>query len=154
MEQLADKLNCSISDKNTIMEEIRKEVSEISGKFRQFVRDETIEYVIYGAGTRGKIFISELDYLNKNQIFNWKLKAVVDKRKSSYIVGQKEYETIHPNQITDIAFNYIIVTSEIYFDEIRSELISLGIPYSKILNGNALYLLKSQFEGTQDYDNY
>lgn len=88
-----------------------------------------MQIIIYGLGEKGQEFIRDIqEILTETEIV-----AVTD----TYVrqlEGQTAYELpyIEPNQIWKYRFDYIVVTPEKFFGEIRNQLCSWGICENKI----------------------
>lgn len=95
------------------LEELKKQVSGIS--------DDT---VLWGAGGKGTTLLNLLD-INYNQ-----LKYVVDSnpaRHNTYIprTGQ---QVVSPEFLKELKPEHILITNHNYYDEIRSQILKLGLP--------------------------
>lgn len=97
--------------------------------------------VLYGAGIRGRKFIERLDYLISSEKLAWKLAGVADKHKTVMAYGEKKINCMKPVELLVLAYDYILVSTDIYYDEIKTELTAIGIPKEKILYAGVLNLL-------------
>ncbi|MEY8430290.1 methyltransferase domain-containing protein [Lachnospiraceae bacterium 48-42] len=88
-----------------------------------------MQIIVYGLGKIGKEFIEDIDEIKEEA--DIEIVAVTD----SYVQKEESdsrWNYIRPEQIADSQFDYIVVTPESYFDEIRASLFGYGIKEEKI----------------------
>lgn len=85
--------------------------------------------VVFGLG---KMFQSFIKLYDKQKA---EILAVCDNNRDVHIVG---YTSIRPDQIKDSGMDYIVITSS-YFDDIKKQLIRLGVDESIIIGYSNIY---------------
>lgn len=102
-----------------------------------------MKIVIYGLGNRGRAFIETVyEMLQEIEIV-----AVTDtyvQSIESLMCDNKLY--IKPTQIKDYEYDFIIVTPENYFYEIRKKLIESGVDFRKIKSLNEFEMNRKKFQ--------
>lgn len=91
--------------------------------------------IIYGMGIKGKRLLERYLNLKKSGVLQWELEALVDKKERKIEIDGKGYSVVSPENIQFIRFDYIVVPSLMYFEEIKAELIKMNIEESKIIDG-------------------
>lgn len=85
-------------------------------------------FVLYGLGERGKRFLSVYNAILSKEHFNWELSAISDKKKNN--IDDVKY--VCPDEINSIQYDFILVSSNKYFEDIKTELVGHGIDSEKI----------------------
>jgi CDP-ribitol ribitolphosphotransferase len=85
-----------------------------------------INIVVFGTGSSSEKFVSDLD-VNSVRILKF-----VDNNSSKHFQEYMECQIIPPSNINSLEFDYIVIASQ-YTNEIMQQLLSLGVPYSKIV---------------------
>ncbi len=91
--------------------------------------------VIYGLGIRfEKLFLQDYDFVNMLKNLEYKISDFVDKGRSGQkiVFDSVEYDVISPFDINKEDSSRIIITSSKYYDEIKNELLAMGISESNI----------------------
>lgn len=90
--------------------------------------------VIYGMGQRGiQVLNAFLEKKRKREIV-WELLAVADKKESSFMCGGRKYTTISREKLKELKADFVLISSEKYFDEIKEELMQKGMELSQLLH--------------------
>lgn len=100
--------------------------------------------LIWGNGADYEIIINQILFeIEKNNI-----EVIGIIAKTEDIIGEKYdgFNMIEKEYVTNIDFDYIIVTSSQYFSEIRKEILDKGIDSRKIINGQAFKIPHFDFE--------
>lgn len=98
-------------------------------------KDKT--FVLYGAGRRGIEFLDKYEKLYENGEIFWKLTAIIDKKNIK--ISWRHINCVYgPNDLRTMQFDFIVVGSNLYFDEIKTELINMGISKAKIVRMSIL----------------
>lgn len=100
--------------------------------------------LIWGNGADYEIIINQILFeIEKNNI-----EVIGIVAKTEDIIGEKYdgFNMIEKEYVTNIDFDYIIVTSSQYFSEIRKEILDKGIDSRKIINGQAFKIPHFDFE--------
>jgi len=145
--------------KNFLINKNRKEFLEIQHfvddesnceNFREIVIDiideqidalrEEKRYLLYSIGTRGQVICSELLALKKQKKIQWNLIGFGDKKEE--IEEFLSYTVYSINGIRNVEFDYIIIATNKYFEEIKDELIDRGVNQNKILDSNWIQWIK------------
>ena len=110
--------------------ELKKLHSTIHAKAR-----EQKKFIIYGAGVRGQRLVEQFFRLKQTNKIKWELCAIVDKKIDKIDLENGDVKVYNPEQLQNICFDYIVVSSRKYFNEIKRELISYCIDEEKIRDG-------------------
>lgn len=102
--------------------------------------------VLYGAGIRGRKVLEQWEDLSLFGKVNWKLAGVADRQKTEMVYQGKQIACIKPSALYLLNYDYILISTDIYYDEIKTELIAKGIPEEKIYHAGILNLLKKTRE--------
>lgn len=98
-------------------------------------------FIIYGAGIRGKRLLREfLDKKNEGKLL-WELVGIVDKKVDNVVLEHQLFKVQKPEDVKKLSFDYIVVPTAIYFEEIKKELIKIGVAEEKILDNIWLDLI-------------
>ena len=119
------------------------ELQAIYQQFLSFCRQKK-RFVIYGMGWAGKLLVNRYVELYQTEQFNWELCAVADKRIEEIDLGDclAAYPKMKPEEAAREDLDFIVISTPIYFDEIKRELLGLGVAEDKILDsGWILYNL-------------
>lgn len=98
-------------------------------------------FVIYGLGNCGRKLLEDWDRAEKSNSTNWKLAALMDKNVEWVNIARNTYPVMKPNLLMELEWDYVLISSRIYYDEIESELTALGIGKSRILYGGNVFKL-------------
>lgn len=101
---------------------------------------EAKKYLIYSIGTRGQAIYSELNALKKQHKLHWEMVGFGDRKEE--IDDLFSYPVLSINKIRNIKFDFIIIATHKYFEEIRDELIDGGVEQNKILDSNWIQWIK------------
>ncbi len=116
---------------------IKKEAKK-SFDIRKKLKTKQLAVIIYGAGVYGVVCIKKMLKIKKEGIVSWTLDSVSDKVKKEIKVENLLIKTIAPEDILKRQFDYIFISSNKYFDEIKKELLALGVKEEKILQNQFL----------------
>ena len=97
------------------------------------------KFAIYGLGNYGEKLVKSWEQKKSNSWINWELAALSDKKKKFVEIDSDPCWAIKPEALTKIEFDYVLVSSKIYYEEIKSELILLGIEGRKIFYAGAIF---------------
>lgn len=90
--------------------------------------------IIYGIGTEGKIVVESLSP-RENEL-NIEIIALMDKQK---IEGHFDYPLFTPDKLVSMEYDYILVTSKKWYNDIKNELIvDYDVPHQKVIMWNKL----------------
>ena len=118
-------------DINVIKKNLEIELNKAKQGVENLLKSEA-RIIIYGLGKYGKRFIEKVElYLHKN-VLKWELIAVVDKVIKTYTFFGCDKKTIFPDELKKLEFDYIIIPTKKYLNEIKKELLNLKIPKEKI----------------------
>lgn len=98
--------------------------------------------VVYGLGELGKAVAYTL--MHNQDEFHIEIKGFCDKRK----IIDAEFESFLPDMLSKLEFDYVVITSKKYFEEIKSELINI---YK--ISGEEILLFSELFKGDEYYCN-
>lgn len=97
-------------------------------------------YLIYSIGARGQAVYSALLALKNQQKIQWDMVGFGDKTEKTEKFFS--YPVYSINRIENIEFDYVIIATNKYFDEIKAELIDRGIEQNQILDSNWIQWIK------------
>lgn len=97
--------------------------------------------VIFGAGIRGESLMKRWEELVFYGKLAWKLMGVADKQKTGMKYKGAVIDCIKPEKLLFLDYDYVLVSTDIYYEEIKEELISAGVLKEKILSAGILNLL-------------
>ncbi len=92
-------------------------------------------FILYGLGTRGMRF---LEKYQRSQNKKWRLSALADERANEIVGFDDSYDIVTKDKIRDFPFDYILISSDKYFDEIFKELLEEGICQDCIFRSSLL----------------
>ncbi len=99
------------------------------------ILDQKRSFILYGLGLRGRRFLEKYQHsLNKK----WKLIALADKKSGNIDGMDTVYKVVTKDKIKDFSFDYILVSTDKYFDDIFKELSEEGICQDCILRSSVL----------------
>ncbi len=97
--------------------------------------------VIYGAGIRGCKLMERWEELSTAGSLAWNLVGVADKQKTEIIYKGKRIVCMKLSELSALEYDYILISTDIYYDEIKAELILAKISEEKIYHSGVLNLL-------------
>lgn len=140
VDSTAKTVGCKTTDYGKLYEIL----SGIFYKNEQILKEifsEEKNFLIYGMGEQGRLVLKRCERLaNENKLL-WNLKGIVDRRKLEVTFLDHTYSTISKEEIKDINYDYIIISSAWYFEDIKKELLQLGVKESAVIRDNGLYLI-------------
>lgn len=89
-------------------------------------------YLIYSIGIRGQAIYSEFLALKEQKKIQWDLVGFGDKKED--VEELFSYPVYSINKIRNVEFDYIIIATNKYFEEIKKELMDRGVEQNKILD--------------------
>lgn len=92
----------------------------------------TKQYLIYSIGTRGQDVYRGFLALIEQKKIQWNFLGFGDKKEETKELFS--YPVYSLNKISNMEFDYIIIASNKYFEEIKDELIAEGVKKNKILD--------------------
>lgn len=125
---------------NDFSDETAQEISRITD---ELIREMTLpkNVVIYGAGIRGERLMKRWEALATCGKLAWNLIGVADKQKTGMQYQGAMIDCVQPAKLFSLDYDYILVSTDIYYEEIKEELTSAGILKEKILSAGILNLL-------------
>ena len=118
-------------------EKLREIYDYIKNIFKTFQK-----VALYGMGKDGEETLQRLLTLQKKQIVNCSLAALIDRNRRNISIDSQTYIVYAPEYLEKLEFNFILISSRAYHDEIRKQLIDMGVHPEKILCGNMLRVLQ------------
>ena len=109
---------------------------------RNFSFRKKIRVMIYGFGKIGKETLKNLEELISNGIINWSLAGVVDKKKTNFPFLKKEFSTIEIDEMNTQGFDFVIIASTKFYDEMKYELLARGVCAEKVLSHHTIKRIK------------
>lgn len=141
IEYISQYCNCDTSDFDILQEKLKRIFykNELMLK-EQFSGKKS--FLIYGMGEQGRIILKKCEQLRKDNKFLWDLNGVIDRKKLEVTFLDRTYSSLSKDQIKDMEFDYILISSTWYFEDIMKELVELGIDQKSIIRGGGLYLIE------------
>lgn len=90
------------------------------------------KFVIYGLGKAGKGLLNRYNAEKDAGSTKWELVGVIDKKNESCISGKSMLHAQKKEVLKSMCFDYVIISSDIYYTEIRQELLEIGVERNKI----------------------
>lgn len=138
IETLSRILNIPIEKKSELAKAVESNIIKTRDTVIQWLNEEK-KIVLYGCGERGEKVFRILNDLAAKKIVNWRVIGVADKNPDN---NNSLFKYIKPQMIVEEEYDYVIVTSNKYYYEIKSQLLGYGVPYRKILENNWLFDLR------------
>ena len=79
-----------------------------------------------------------LEKYQRSQNKKWRLSALADERANEIVGFDDSYDIVTKDKIRDFPFDYILISSDKYFDEIFKELLEEGICQDCIFRSSLL----------------
>ena len=94
--------------------------------------------VVWGIGNDYEIVINQLQF----EVCKGNVEVVALVARQQDVIGKKldGYSIILKEELKDIQFDYVVITSSLYYQEIRRQAIELGIDGNIIINGAVMNL--------------
>lgn len=128
---LKKRLNVDTVDEILTVIELMLNVGE---KQANAVLKQNKSVVIYGMGKRGiRVLESFFEKKRKGSI-SWELLAVADKKESSFMCCNRKFTSISKEELEELKPDFVLISSEKYFDEIKGELVQKGMELSRLLH--------------------
>lgn len=121
-----------------------KRVIEENDRWISRRQAERVKFFLYGFGERGHRTLRRYQELHKSVLSNWELLGIIDKEKKSYSVRGHICQTCDKEELIRREYDCILVSAYEYYEEIRSELLTLRIPIEKILRDNIIFFFQTE----------
>jgi len=92
---------------------------------------------VYGMGVKGKRVLER--YISKGSNIHSLL--LIDKTVTEIGLADTTYAVCRPEALLTSDVNYVLITSDNFYEEIRSDILKLGIKEDRIFNGNLIWAL-------------
>lgn len=129
-----------VFDRKVLLEEYYDKFQVIERKHKEWLKKNRT-FVICGMGERGKELLQHYLVLKRNNQIGWNLTLLIDKHVDLINMDGVEYAIKKPSYLNDLDMDIVLISSSIYYEEIRRELIEIGIDKEKIFSGNILCIL-------------
>lgn len=93
------------------------------------------KYAIYGMGANGEKVLKRYLKIRKDVI-------LFDKKVTSVEVNGAIYPVYRLERLKDISVDGVLIASDYYFDEIKEELLQIGMEENKIFDGNIVWVIE------------
>jgi SAM-dependent methyltransferase len=102
-----------------------------------------MKLLLYGCGSRGKYLLDSFRKINKVEII-----GITDKNTDSKFSLEEENRSLFwsVNEILELDFDYVLITTDKYFEDVFKELTAIGLAEKKIISlkiFNDLFIKKS-----------
>ena len=131
------KKKIGITDRDIIYRKLEQALSFAEKKSEAFLMAKK-NIIIYGMGVRGKRVLSAFFEKKKRNELAWNLIAVADSKKTTISHKGIIYNTVSKEELSKFNPDIVIISSNKYYEEIREELIQIGVDAAKIREGNWL----------------
>lgn len=124
--------------------EIYKHVCEVideNSRLIEKMKAENLTVGLYGYGERGRITLKKFVTILKEHGLKWKLQYIVDQKEQTYEYEGKIHRTITAEEIEIFKVDYILISTHVYFEEVKQKLVKLGISEEKIIRDNFIYYI-------------
>ncbi len=99
---------------------------------------DTRKCIVWGIGDDYEKILNQLLFeIHKGNIT---IEALVCRKQDQYCSSKDGFPVITKEEIHEITFDYLIITSLRYFKELKNEAIALGVPENQIIDGQKLLL--------------
>lgn len=116
-----------------LLEENQKQIQKLQAS--------RLSILLYGFGERGHKTLERLKCILTEQQMEWKLQGIIDKRAMEYEFADNMYTTISKENANFSETDYVLVSSHVFFEEIKEELMEMGVQEEKIIRDNLLYYI-------------
>lgn len=89
--------------------------------------------VIWGVGNGYEGILNQINFEIYKQ--NIEVVAVVCSQEDKYCGYRDGFPIVCKEEVMELDFNYVVITSSIFYKEIKAEAVKLGIPLNRIING-------------------
>lgn len=127
------RLNKSLGSLEVSSKDIRGYLN-VNVKLREKFFAADIKFILYGLGELGSRTIKKYEYMKRASSLGWDLVGVADRNKLKFMLMEKEYETMTADELKMHEFDYIIISSDKFYAEIRDSLMEAGVEKEKILD--------------------
>ena len=97
------------------------------------------KFVIFGLGNLGRKLLEDWENAKKDNRLKWELSALIDNNIASVDIAGKSFSIIKPETLTALEYDYVLISSKVYYAEIKSELLEMGIEEKRILYGGNIF---------------
>ena len=118
--------------------EVREEYLLNEKQIRNELLKEKSIY-LYGCGVRGKATLQRMEQVK--DICKWKLQGIIDQNEQIYEYNGEKKVTISIEKIDCLRWDYILISSKRYYEDIKNKLISLGVYPEKIISDSIIYYI-------------
>jgi hypothetical protein len=102
-------------------------------------KTEPMKFYFYGAGKDGREAIEQYINLAKRK-FPWTLEGIIDQDRKDVLIGERVIHTIPCEDMKNQnGFDFVVITSDKYYDEMKRNLKEIGIDDSQIIRSSWLY---------------
>ncbi len=100
--------------------------------------------ILWGMGMEYESLLNQILY----EIYkgNIEIAAIICREKDRYCSKRDGFDVITKNELGNMEFDYVIITSSRFFEEIKQEAIDIGIDEHCIISGTVFYLPKFDFQ--------
>lgn len=102
-------------------------------------RKHKSRFLIYSMGKMGNQFLDRCNELAKEELLLWNLEGIIDKRNVSVQFGNNEYVSFPVEEVINKQFDYIVIPSVMFYQEMKQELLRVGIDENKIITDVVFY---------------
>lgn len=138
IETLSKILDVPIDNKSELVKAVESNIDKTRDAIIQWLNEEK-KIILYGCGERGEKVCRILSDLAAKKTVNWRVIGVADKNPDK---NNSLFKYIKPQMIVEEEYDYVIVTSNKYYYEIKSQLLEYGVPHRKILENDWLFDLR------------
>lgn len=130
--ELAKYYRCDEMDKGTLEKRLWDSLERNRNMYKKLFQDKK-KFWMYGFGQYGKRALARYDDLRNRGIVCWELLGIIDKNVIEYLHDGKLFMTHSKESIHREDFDFIMITSSKFFQEIYAELLNAGVASKKII---------------------
>lgn len=117
---------------------VKQELKDLYKKICVLLSDSK-KIAIYGLGEYGVRMLVDWKYAESTNKTKWKLEVLIDKKKESVKIDEDIFLIKNPSVLLETEYDLILVSSKKYYNEIKNELLMMGIDEAKILYGGRMF---------------
>lgn len=97
------------------------------------MQNQQVRFFFYGAGNEAGRVIRRYEELLEKKQLSWQIQGVIDRADKIVQIGGVPYKTQRIHDLAGAEYDFIIITSERYYDAIRKELLDIGVEHGRIM---------------------
>lgn len=115
------------------LEAVRKKREVFAG-----LQNRPVRFFFYGAGNEAGQVIRRYDDLVETEKLSWQVQGILDRADKEVQIAGKWFKTQRIQALKEAEYDFVIITSERYYDAIRKELLDTGVESGRIMRDACL----------------